>query len=580
MDTPLHVLQLRVENGAENAATTSLDTQHDDLTVLTASTAQEGIDLADSEPVDCIVAPFDLPEMDRTDFLGTLRERESRLPVVFHAPDPEPGDTILNDDFTDVVSNPDDESQESILRARVRNYARYRQTNRRLWSQNEQFLTLFENFPEPTIAYDCADERLLFRSVNNAFEETFGIEEQTVLGQPVADVLVPADGTDDPSEITDEILAQNPIGREVRRETSSGDRIFRVQNIPADGTAPLDGVAMYVDITERKQREKKLRERETELEQQKENLQQQTAQLEYQNERLDEFASIVSHDLRNPLNVAKGRLDILQAQLSEVDSESVEGDNASKIEESLDRMEAIIDDALMLARQGKAITEMDPVDLGGLVENAWSNVDTAQARIEYCDSVEIDADSDRLLNVFENFFRNTVEHGSTGNQTESADRVEHGGTDLTVRVGLLDDGFYVEDDGPGIDDSQKDDVFNRGYTTSRAGTGFGLAIVEDIVRAHGWEVTVTDSDDGGARFEIRDVEFSWEQADLVDVLSETLGYQKATRLVEDAMDRAGVERAQFDRETAVTIFDTITVRDDVSSLAEVAAMTAKTQIES
>ncbi len=108
--------------------------------------------------------------------------------------------------------------------------------------------------------------------------------------------------------------------------------------------------------------------------------------------------------------------------------------------------------------------------------------------------------------MFENLFRNSVEHGSTSSRTESDDSVEHGrcadgAAPVTVSVGTTDDGFYVADDGVGIPPEERDDVFERGYTTSDTGTGFGLAIVVEVAQAHGWSVSVTESEDGGARFE-------------------------------------------------------------------------------
>ncbi|MCL9812323.1 sensor histidine kinase, partial [Natranaeroarchaeum aerophilus] len=86
------------------------------------------------------------------------------------------------------------------------------------------------------------------------------------------------------------------------------------------------------------------------------------------------------------------------------------------------------------------------------------------------------------------------------------DAAQHDSTDtdqVRVTVGALDDGFYVADNGPGIPDDKKEDVFDRGYTTHEDGTGFGLRIVEVVANAHGWAVNLTDSESGGARFEIR-----------------------------------------------------------------------------
>jgi signal transduction histidine kinase len=76
---------------------------------------------------------------------------------------------------------------------------------------------------------------------------------------------------------------------------------------------------------------------------------------------------------------------------------------------------------------------------------------------------------------------------------------------VTVTVGRLRDGFYVEDNGPGIPEEHHEKVFDEGFTTSDEGTGFGLSIIDTIVDAHGWSITVTESDEGGARFEIADV---------------------------------------------------------------------------
>jgi signal transduction histidine kinase len=84
--------------------------------------------------------------------------------------------------------------------------------------------------------------------------------------------------------------------------------------------------------------------------------------------------------------------------------------------------------------------------------------------------------------------------------------VEHGGSDVTVRVGDLDDGFYVADDGPGISEGIADKLFEPGQSGTQENTGFGLAIVQEIATAHGWTVAATESAEGGARFEIRGIE--------------------------------------------------------------------------
>ncbi|WEL16296.1 Signal transduction histidine kinase, contains PAS domain [Halorhabdus sp. SVX81] len=204
-------------------------------------------------------------------------------------------------------------------------------------------------------------------------------------------------------------------------------------------------------------------------------------ELERQNDRLDSFASMLSHDLRNPLNVAQGRLELARDQHDSEHLEAAAG--------ALDRIEGLIEDVLQLARQGQPIEEADRVTLSAIARDAWGMVETAEAKLVVETDRDIEADPDRLQRLFENLFRNAVEHG---------------GESVTVTVGPLDDGdgFFVADDGAGIPAEKREQVFESGYSTAEDGTGFGLAIVEQIVAAHEWGVELADVEDG-TRFEIR-----------------------------------------------------------------------------
>lgn len=225
--------------------------------------------------------------------------------------------------------------------------------------------------------------------------------------------------------------------------------------------------------------------------------------LEAQNDRLEQFTGMVSHDLRNPLNVAQGNSEIiyelLDATKTDDGYEPLSDEtldtvvtSAKTLSNTLDRMERLIDDLLVLARQGQAIDSREVVSLAAIVENCWEMVDHKNAVLVVDDDLTFAVDPDRLQQLFENLFRNAIEHG---------------GDDVTIRVGAIENnGFYVEDDGPGIPEEKREDVFDSGFTTNRDGTGFGLAIVKEIVEAHGWTVSVADSDEGGARFEVTDIE--------------------------------------------------------------------------
>lgn len=216
----------------------------------------------------------------------------------------------------------------------------------------------------------------------------------------------------------------------------------------------------FQDITDRKRREK---------------------ELQRQNSRLNEFAGVVSHDLRNPLNVAQGRATLLQQRADDELQEDL-----TPLVRSLNRMKSIIEDTLTLARQGETVGDMDSISFTELVGNCWAGVETAEATLEIDDDLTIRGDRDRLRHVFENLFRNAVEHV---------------GEDVTVRVGYAGDCIYVEDDGTGIPADDRDAIFEPGHTSATGGTGFGLTIVKRIAEAHSWDVTVTEGRDGGARFE-------------------------------------------------------------------------------
>jgi len=220
--------------------------------------------------------------------------------------------------------------------------------------------------------------------------------------------------------------------------------------------------------------------------------QEQRQALERENEQLDQFASFISHDLRNPLDVAMGRTTVI----GELTDDSQIRSHLDEIERAHSRMLRIIEDVLTLARQGQSINEKTDVDIGTVAADAWSHVETTGAELVVESDQTVRADPERLGQVFENLFRNSLEHGSESNG------------DVTVTVGSLTDrsGFYVADDGEGIDPDVRGGVLEAGFSGEEDGTGLGLSIVSNIAEAHEWDIGVADSASGGARFEFRGVD--------------------------------------------------------------------------
>ncbi|WP_255151819.1 sensor histidine kinase [Halorarius halobius] len=206
--------------------------------------------------------------------------------------------------------------------------------------------------------------------------------------------------------------------------------------------------------------------------------------LERQNERLEEFTAAAAHDLRNPLNVIEGYTDVARGQADEAVVEHLD-----RIESSAKRMHNLVEDLLSLGQRARLVEEVDELDLQSVAERAWHDVATEEAEL-VVRSATVYGDDARLQQLFENLFRNAVEHA---------------GPSVTVRVDGLSDGFYVEDDGPGIPTGERESVFDYGYSTADGGAGFGLSVVRIIADAHGWSVGVSEGRAGGARFEFTGV---------------------------------------------------------------------------
>ncbi|MGQ4556802.1 GAF domain-containing protein [Halobellus sp. GM3] len=203
--------------------------------------------------------------------------------------------------------------------------------------------------------------------------------------------------------------------------------------------------------------------------------------LQRQNKQLEEFARVVAHDLRNPLSGAVGFLEIARETHDEA--------HFDRVKSSHDRMQGLINELLDIARGQRTAVEPRSLSLEGVVAEAWSYVDAPDATLSIAgDFGEINADETRMLQLFGNLFRNSVEHAGPG---------------VRVEVGPVDaGGFYVADDGPGLPEGAREDVLTLGRTHSAKGTGIGLSSVTDIVEAHGWELEIPDTA-VGTRIEIR-----------------------------------------------------------------------------
>ena len=365
---------------------------------------------------------------------------------------------LLDVTYTQAVPDEDD----ATLRGAIRDITGRKEREQKL----DLVETLFEHVEECQFIVDVADGEFELRHANQYYKRTVGLPANTpVTGETPVELFAETGGQQVLDRYRRCVETQDSVNYTVELPVPEEGTVYRTILTPVT----TDGEVTHIvgtarDITGRMDRQQ---------------------ELERQNERLEEFASIVSHDLRNPLRVADGRLELARNEC--------ESAHIDDVAQALDRMDALIEDLLTLAREGHRVDETESVELATVATNSWETVDTAQATLETDTTRAVEADRSRLQQLFENLYRNAIEHG---------------GDDVTVSVGAIDDGFYVADTGPGIPPPDREDVFEAGYSTSEDGTGLGLRIVERIADAHGWEITVTESEngEGGARFEFTGVE--------------------------------------------------------------------------
>lgn len=390
--------------------------------------------------------------------LGRLLSSDEPQAVAFEVTvHPRDGDPIVCEDHMGVLPYDGDQFNGSV--GTLRDITERREREEELQEIKGQYQTLVENFPDGAIFLYDRNLRAV-RAGGSELPEV-GLSPKGIKGATPQDRY--------PPEIAEKFvhnLEKTLAGESQTFEQEHRGKHYRVQTTPVRTSNGEITHAMVVSQNITAQIENR-------------------RELEHQNERLDEFASIVSHDLRSPLTVATGHLELAQ--------ETHKSEHLDKASDALNRSQALIDDLLTLAREGEGATDIESVALADVAESCWETTGTKSAILDATATQVIQADRSQLRELFDNLFRNAVEHG---------------GNNITVSVGAMDDGFYVADTGTSIPESNREKIFEAGYSTNEDGTGFGLRIVEQIVDAHGWEVTVTESEEGGARFEVTGVEFA------------------------------------------------------------------------
>ncbi|MCL9813209.1 sensor histidine kinase [Natranaeroarchaeum aerophilus] len=211
-------------------------------------------------------------------------------------------------------------------------------------------------------------------------------------------------------------------------------------------------------------------------------------------ERIEEVASVVSHDLQNPLTIANGYLSRARSHGDE--------EYFDHVEDALDEIRAISEEVVGLARLGQPVERTESVDFGTVVEACWSERSPEHGELVLESADPIQCDGNRLRSLLDRLFDNAIRHG---------------GEDVTVTVGTTENGFFLADTGPGVTEGEHEAVLEAGYSTVQQRPGLGLTIVRAIAQAHGWSLSLSESEEGGLRVDISGADLITREALREDV---------------------------------------------------------------
>ena len=476
-DRPTRILHVDDDADFSELVKLFLEREDEAFEVVTEACVEDGLDRLRRNSIDCVISDYDMPDSDGLAFLEAVQESRPEVPFILFTGkgSEEIASTAISRGVTDYLQKAGGTEQYEVLANRIRNSVDRHRTEREL-QRNREFLTRILNLNPAAIMVLDGDGEIV--RANERAETILNLSRSEITNR----------NFNDPEwEIVDEHGA--PIPEDALpfdRVRESGDAVYGVEH----GFRRSDEDVIWLSINAAP-----LRDEHGEIEHVVAVLSDTTSQ-KRQNKtlnatvnQLEGFGSVLSHDLGNILQIAQGRLSRAR--------ETGDEEQLETVAESIDRAQGVLDELTTAMEAGGVVGDVSAVDVETVFDRAWSSQATADATRDVEEGIRIRADETALQRLFENLIRNAFEHGEDA---------------TTVRVGPLREGFYVEDAGPGIPEDKREKVFEPEYTTKANGTGTGLVSVYQIALAHGWEVTIDEGTDGGARFRFTSVELSGDQS--------------------------------------------------------------------
>ena len=342
----------------------------------------------------------------------------------------------------------------------VRDRTELVEARERLETQRDRFSYLFDNLPDAVVEASHVDGEPVVSAVNDAFTDVFGYDAATITGEPLNDFVLPDDQYDAGRELDRRAADGETVQSEVRRRTADGYRDFLFRGIPYDtGGEEVNSFGIYTDITEQKERER----------------------------RLQVLNRVLRHNLRNDLNVVLGYAEMIAAR---VDDDTVD-EWAETLIDTASEVASLGDRARSLDRTMREGSLRDhEVDLGSVADSVVSEYrrDHPDARIE-SDVADVRVVGDgRIELALTELLENSVEYGGERVHVRVETGRENGRVDLRV-----------DDDGPGIPDYERTVVDESAEITQlEHASGLGLWIVRWVCESCGGRLRFAESDLGGS----------------------------------------------------------------------------------
>ncbi|WP_336023825.1 response regulator [Halobellus salinisoli] len=465
MDESIRVLYVESDPQFRELTADSLTNANDAIDVRSRAHPDDAVPAIRDRDVDCVITDYEFDGATGLDLLDVAREESPNLPVILFTGtgSEEVASRAISAGITDYFQKTGRQKQYALLANRVENAVESSRRERERRRNQRQFEAIFE---DPKLLVGLLETDGTVRDVNRTATKYVPASREDVVGEPFWETPWWTDELREEVKGWVEAAASGQyVGYETTHPNPGGREITVEGNFRpvTDGEGDVTAIVVSArDVTERRARERELKR---------------------QYERLDDFASFVSHDFQSPISTARGRLELAR--------ETGADEHVERAVDAVERIDRLRTDLAETLRSGEIVSDPTDVATEDVLADAWVAVDPpAAASVSVRESPELRADRDGLQRLLENFVRNSIEHGPA---------------DVEILVGSLDNGFYYEDSGPGIGPEHRDRVFSPGFSTKREenGTGMGLAGVRQIVLAHRWTLDIEDAQTlSGVRFEI------------------------------------------------------------------------------